>query len=47
MTCPLLFGLPVHPQYRVLLQAARDAQLDGQIDTKRDALALVDRLAAR
>jgi len=37
-------GVPTGPQYRVLLERVRDAQLDGEVQTKADALALVDRL---
>ncbi len=40
----LAHGVAAGPQYRVLLQRARDEQLDGEIRTKADALALVDRL---
>jgi hypothetical protein len=48
---PLLTGddlidakLPQGPRYRVLLQRVRDAQLDGEIESRADALALVRRL---
>ncbi len=37
-------GVPTGPSYRVLLERVRDAQLDDQIHTKTEALALVDRL---
>jgi poly(A) polymerase len=37
-------GIPVGPAYRELLRQVRDAQLDNEIHTKADALALVDRL---
>jgi tRNA nucleotidyltransferase/poly(A) polymerase len=37
-------GVPTGPSYRILLRRVRDAQLDRQIQTKADALALVDRL---
>lgn len=37
-------GIPVGPAYRGLLRQVRDAQLDNEIDTKADALALADRL---
>ncbi|MEX0977541.1 MAG: CCA tRNA nucleotidyltransferase, partial [Pirellulales bacterium] len=37
-------GVPRGKRYQRLLQAVRDAQLDGQIATKAEALALVDRL---
>ena len=37
-------GVPAGPSYRVLLNRVRDAQLDGEIQTRDDALALVDRL---
>jgi tRNA nucleotidyltransferase/poly(A) polymerase len=37
-------GIPSGPKYRVLLQRARDGQLDGEIQSKAEALALVDRL---
>jgi poly(A) polymerase len=40
-------GVPPGPQYRVLLEAIRDAQLDGQIHTPQEAVALADRLRAR
>ena len=38
------YGVPTGPAYRVLLERVRDAQLDQEIETKADALALVDRL---
>ena len=37
-------GVESGPRYRTLLQQVRDAQLDGEICTKTEALALVDRL---
>ena len=37
-------GVPRGKRYQLLLQAVRDAQLDGQIATEAEALALVDRL---
>ena len=37
-------GVRPGPNYRVLLNRVRDAQLDGEIQTGDDALALVDRL---
>jgi poly(A) polymerase len=40
----LTHGVPSGPQYRTLLARVRDAQLDGEIHTKAEALALVDRL---
>lgn len=40
----LRHGLPGGKHFQALLQAARDAQLDGQIKTRADALQLVDRL---
>jgi poly(A) polymerase len=39
-------GVPRGKAYQRLLQAVRDAQLEGEIHTKRQALALVDRLRA-
>ena len=39
-------GIPAGPQYRTLLQRLRAAQLDGQIGTKAEALATVDRWRA-
>ncbi len=39
-------GVPRGKQYQRLLHAVRDAQLEGEIHTKRQALALVDRLRA-
>jgi len=42
----LQHGVPPGPQFRVLLQRVREAQLDGQLRTKAEALALVDRLMA-
>jgi hypothetical protein len=48
---PLLTGddllaakVPQGPRYRLLLQRVRDAQLDGEIGDRREALALVERL---
>jgi tRNA nucleotidyltransferase/poly(A) polymerase len=40
----LKHGVRPGPQFRVLLQRIRDAQLDGQLRTKAEALAMVDRL---
>ncbi|MHC4180976.1 MAG: CCA tRNA nucleotidyltransferase [Planctomycetota bacterium] len=40
----LAHGVPSGPKYRTLLRRARDAQLDGEIHTNEEALALVDRL---
>ena len=40
----LAHGVPSGPQYRMLLRRVRDAQLDEEIHTKDEALALVDRL---
>ena len=40
----LAHGVPSGPKYGILLKQARDAQLDKQIHTKAEALALVDRL---
>jgi hypothetical protein len=37
-------GIPTGPSYRVLLKRVRDAQLDHQIQSKADALALVGQL---
>ena len=37
-------GVRPGPSYRVLLNRVRDAQLDAEIQTGDDALALVDRL---
>jgi len=37
-------GIPPGPAYRPLLEAIRDAQLDGQIATTDDAVALVRQL---
>jgi hypothetical protein len=37
-------GLAPGPEFATLLDRVRDAQLDGQISTRADALALVDRL---
>jgi hypothetical protein len=37
-------GVPTGPAYRHLLEQVRNAQLDGEIHAKDDALALVDRL---
>jgi tRNA nucleotidyltransferase/poly(A) polymerase len=39
-------GVPRGPVYRTLLDRVRDAQLDDEIDSKTEALALVDRLLA-
>jgi tRNA nucleotidyltransferase/poly(A) polymerase len=43
----LAHGVPSGPQYRMLLRRVRDAQLDGEIHTKDEALALVDRLVKK
>ncbi len=40
----LRHGVPPGPEYRALLQRVRDAQLDGEVHTKAEALELVDRL---
>jgi poly(A) polymerase len=40
----LVHGVPSGPQYRELLDRIRAAQLDGEIHTKEEALALVDQL---
>ncbi len=40
-------GVVQGPSYRDLLARVRNAQLDGEIDTTADALALVDRLLER
>jgi poly(A) polymerase len=40
----LALGVPQGPQYRMLLRRARDAQLDGEIHSKAEALTLVNRL---
>jgi hypothetical protein len=37
-------GVPRGPQYRVILDRVRDAQLDGQLRTRDDALRFVDRI---
>jgi poly(A) polymerase len=37
-------GVPRGPKYRVLLERIRDAQLDGEIHTRRQALELADRI---
>ena len=37
-------GIPPGPIYKRLLDAVREAQLDGTIATKADALALIQRL---
>lgn len=39
-------GIAPGPRYKTLLQRVRDAQLDGQVHSKAEALALVDRLVA-
>jgi poly(A) polymerase len=39
-------GLTPGPQFSDLLEQIRDAQLDGEISTRKDALALADRLRA-
>ena len=39
-------GLTPGPQFSALLEQARDAQLNGEIHTRDDALALIDRLRA-
>jgi len=41
----LAHGLPAGPKYRILLQRIRDAQLDEEINTKEEALQMVDRLS--
>jgi tRNA nucleotidyltransferase/poly(A) polymerase len=40
-------GIPPGPEYRALLDRIREAQLDGEIQTKTEALELADRLRAR
>ena len=40
-------GVPRGKHYQNLLEAVRDAQLEKQIATRKDALALVDRLRAQ
>ncbi len=40
----LAHGVPAGPKFRFLLQRIRDAQLDGEIHTRSEALAMVDRL---
>jgi hypothetical protein len=40
----LAHGVPAGPKFRVLLHRIRNAQLDGEIHTLAEALALVDRL---
>jgi poly(A) polymerase len=37
-------GVVPGPRFKTLLQTVRDAQLDGQIQSQADALALIDRL---
>ncbi len=37
-------GVARGPIYRLLLERVRDAQLDGEIHTREEALALVDRI---
>ena len=37
-------GVPPGPEFRRLLQAVRDAQLDGELATREEALCRVDRL---
>jgi len=37
-------GVPAGPAYRAILKRVRDAQLDEEVHTKADALAMVDRL---
>jgi hypothetical protein len=37
-------GIPPSERYKGLLEAVRDAQLDGKITSKQQALALVDQL---
>jgi poly(A) polymerase len=39
----LAHGLPSGPQYKTLLQRARAAQLDGEVCTKAEALAMVEK----
>jgi poly(A) polymerase len=43
----LRHGIPPGPEYRALLQHVRDAQLDGEVRTKAEALELVDRLRGK
>lgn len=40
-------GVPAGPAYRTILRRVRDAQLDQEVHTKADALAMVDRLLQR
>lgn len=40
-------GIPPGPEYRILLERIREAQLDGEIHTKTEALELADRLRGR
>ena len=40
----LAHGVPAGPKFRFLLQRIRDAQLDGEIHTQAEAMAMVDRL---
>ena len=42
----LALGLPQGPMYKTLLQRARDAQLDGEITTRDQAIGLVQRILA-
>ncbi len=39
-------GIPQGPQYRILLERVREAQLDGEIHDRDDALALVEQIVA-
>ncbi len=39
-------GIPQGPQYRLLLERVREAQLDGEIHDRDDALALVEQIVA-
>ena len=40
-------GVPKGPIFREILQGVREAQLDGEVHSRREALAMVDRLIAR
>lgn len=39
-------GIPSGPRYKTLLQRVRDAQLDEEVRTKEEALAMVEKLVA-
>jgi poly(A) polymerase len=42
----VLHGIPPGPKYRELLERVREAQLDGRIGTRDEALAWADRIQA-